>query len=377
MSGRKEEDQPRYENSIPVYVPLRPNEGASFSISEATVAPVNDTSAQCSVSASASASASATATVPSNQINNCAQTQKRNPRALPLSQSKDFRGGQDAWQSMLYDLLAYKVSHNNDTNVKFDKENTKEHTLYLWLQNQRKHYKFLLDGRPSFLNEERIKILEFCGVEWNVRGDTFWENMFEKLKEYKKDHGDCLVPRRWEKNAKLGEWVTDQRRQHKLKVTNRPNLLTDTRERKLNEIGFTWSLRNRPGWDERFEQLADFKESHGHCVVPQAYAQNRALGKWVSKQREQYKLLLCGKTSFMTKERIAQLNDIGFSWSAKGRRNTESLAGTEMLKSTPLTVTDAEDRTTVCFSPKEASSTNSGLEDKAVLPIPQNQETAE
>ncbi len=320
-------------------------------------------------------------------------TRKKNARSLPLSQSsaqsssspslqsKDFRGGQDAWQSMLYELLAYKVSHNNDVNVKYNRENenTKEHALYLWLQNQRKHYKYHLDGKPSFLNEERIKILEFCGVEWNVRGDAFWENMFEKLKEYRADHGDCLVPRRWEKNQKLGEWVTDQRRQHKYKITGRPSLLTDTRERKLNEIGFAWSLRKRPDWNVRFEELVMFKEAHGHCVVPQMFSQNKALGKWVSKQREQYRRLLDGKPSYMTRERIEQLNDIGFSWNAKGRRNTESLVGTEMMKFVSSTVlsTPASESASTSANTEDTTITHKESEENLVLPLSQNQDNAE
>lgn len=153
--------------------------------------------------------------------------------------------------------------------------------------------------------------------------------------------------RKWEENKKLGEWVTDQRRQHKYKVTNRPTLLNDERQQKLDDLNFTWSLRNRTDWQARFEELCDFKEEYGHCVVPQLFSQNKSLGKWVSKQREQYRKLLDGKSSFMTKERIDQLDNIGFSWSAKGRRNTESLIGTEMMKSVPAPVPQSDSAGTI------------------------------
>ena len=268
--------------------------------------------------------------VQSYKMNSSSSSSNNKSSTKSNSRSKDFRGGQDAWQSMFYNLMVYKVNHDNDTNVKFTKERTPEHSLYLWLQNQRKHYKLYIDGKPSFLNEERIKILQSVGVEWSVRGDVFWLNMYDKLKEYKAVHGDTIVPRRWEQNTRLGEWVTDQRRQYKYKVDRKSTLLTDEREKKLNEIGFIWSLRGRTDWQDRFDELLKFRHENGHCIVPQFYSQNKCLGKWVSKQREQYKLYLNGKASHMTQERIDKLNNIGFVWVAKGRRNIESLADTAL-----------------------------------------------
>ncbi len=260
-----------------------------------------------------------------------------NSQKKEASSKKDFRGGQEAWQAMFYNLMVYKVNHNNETNVKFEKENTPAHALYLWLQNQRKHYKYFMEGKPSLLNKERIAVLENAGVQWNIRGGYFWETMFEKLKEYKAKHKNTLVPRQWTECKQLGEWVTDQRRQHKYKINQRPTLLTDERERKLNQIGFTWSIRNRTDWNFRFEELKSFKLEHGHCVVPQHFSQNRALGKWVSKQREHYRYFLEQKQSAMTQERIDKLNELGFQWNAKGRRhdNVESFSDEiEILKAT-------------------------------------------
>ena len=34
-----------------------------------------------------------------------------------------------------------------------------------------------------------------------------WDNMFELLKAYKNEHGDCLVPKRYPADMKLGTWV--------------------------------------------------------------------------------------------------------------------------------------------------------------------------
>lgn len=35
-----------------------------------------------------------------------------------------------------------------------------------------------------------------------------WSVMFERLKEYEEEHGDCLVPYRDEEDPELGRWVS-------------------------------------------------------------------------------------------------------------------------------------------------------------------------
>lgn len=60
-----------------------------------------------------------------------------------------------------------------------------------------------------------------------------------------------------------------------------------------------------------------YKEEHGDCKVPQHYKQNKALGKWVAKQREQHKLLRKGQHSFLTPYRLEKLNSVGFVWSVR------------------------------------------------------------
>ena len=89
----------------------------------------------------------------------------------------------------------------------------------------------------------------------------------------------------------------------------------------LNELGFVWKVKEQTSWNDRLEELKAFQAVNGHTVVPQLYEQNKALGKWVTKQRYCYNLKLQGKKTQLTDERIAALNAIGFGWSArKGRK---------------------------------------------------------
>ena len=41
--------------------------------------------------------------------------------------------------------------------------------------------------------------------------DQQWEEMYQRLVRYKAEHGDCLVPRKYEKDPKLSTWVETQR----------------------------------------------------------------------------------------------------------------------------------------------------------------------
>jgi len=244
----------------------------------------------------------------------------------PASLANDFRGGQESWNAMLYQLLLYKAQRG-DLNIPHN--DTSYRLLYNWVQTQRKHYKLYQENKTSstFLNADRIAVLDAVDFQWNVRGDMFWQKNFDALIMYKNEHGDVRVPRLYTKNPKLGEWVTDQRRQWKSKMEGKPNMMTDERKSKLDEMGFVWKVRDRADWNDRYEQLLEFKKENGHCIVPQHYTRNRALGKWVAKQREQYRFYREGKHSFLTEERIDLLKSVGFVWQIKGRGVKKNLAG--------------------------------------------------
>jgi hypothetical protein len=92
---------------------------------------------------------------------------------------------------------------------------------------------------------------------------------------------------------------------------------------------FYCALRFRPyqaeQWDLKFDELLGFKERYGHCGVPHTYQENRALARWVKRQRYQYKLKQDGKVSTMTDRRIKTLERIGFVWDAHSEAWQERL----------------------------------------------------
>ena len=94
--------------------------------------------------------------------------------------------------------------------------------------------------------------------------------------------------------------------------------MTEERIREFESMGFEWATRKTDLasiWNERVEQLCEYKVQFGHCVVPVKYPVNPKLGKWVSKQRQNYKVYWEGKPSDMTEQRIQELERVEFKWS--------------------------------------------------------------
>ena len=111
-----------------------------------------------------------------------------------------------------------------------------------------------------------------------------WNDMLDQLMKYKETNGDCIVPRGFSLNPKLATWVSEQRKQYKLKLGKKKSYMSDERTKLLNDIGFAWNVHELV-WKEKFELLKEFKKQHGHCMVP---VKNIEIGFWVKEQRRHY-----------------------------------------------------------------------------------------
>jgi hypothetical protein len=67
-------------------------------------------------------------------------------------------------------------------------------------------------------------------------------------------------------------------------------------------------------WNERFQELLDFKQATGHCLVHHEFEPSQKLAQWVKRQRDQFKLKQSGKHSTLTDSRQMELEDSGFVW---------------------------------------------------------------
>ena len=200
---------------------------------------------------------------------------------------------------MFQALLEYKQAYGDCLVPQRFKENRK---LAEWVSEQRMAY------NRERLAPDRVRRLDEVCFEWDPVG-TRWEEMFQQLVEFKKEHGHTNVPQRSGKYAELGTWVRNQRA---AKRYNRP--IIAGRGKRLDEIGFVWRLVERDAWERMLERLIEFKKIHGHCNVPQKVGVNKRLGKWVNTQRTHFKR---GK---LKPDRVQQLKQVGFVWNTKAPR---------------------------------------------------------
>ncbi len=93
--------------------------------------------------------------------------------------------------------------------------------------------------------------------------------------------------------------------------------LNDHRIRLLEEEGFIWDP-HEDQWNQRFQELKEYKESHGagttSTLPPRNMEEYKELATWVDNQRHHYAKRVKGEHSFMTDKRMAMLDDIGFIW---------------------------------------------------------------
>jgi hypothetical protein len=65
-----------------------------------------------------------------------------------------------------------------------------------------------------------------------------WEALFQKLTDYKAQHGHCKVSYYDTEDLELARWVSLQR------VTYHKGKMNEDRERRLRELGIVWFVRN-------------------------------------------------------------------------------------------------------------------------------------
>ncbi|CAJ1945914.1 unnamed protein product [Cylindrotheca closterium] len=140
-----------------------------------------------------------------------------------------------------------------------------------------------------------------------------WDQQFLELLKFKETHGHCHVPHTYKENPALARWAKRQRYQYKRKLEHKQSSMSDPRQQKLEDVGFIWDLQTMV-WQERFNELVEYKQRHGDCNVPCRFEENPTLGMWVKCQRRQYKLYRSNQLSRLTPERFQLLANLGFTW---------------------------------------------------------------
>eukprot|EP00559_Dactyliosolen_fragilissimus_P002589 CAMPEP_0184866516 /NCGR_PEP_ID=MMETSP0580-20130426/22723_1 /TAXON_ID=1118495 /ORGANISM="Dactyliosolen fragilissimus" /LENGTH=616 /DNA_ID=CAMNT_0027366247 /DNA_START=388 /DNA_END=2235 /DNA_ORIENTATION=- len=125
--------------------------------------------------------------------------------SIPLNNGSDKRRlYANAWFDRFEELKKYKDEHGNCC---VPQKYEKNPSLGIWVNKQRMEYKLLQDGQKSSMTQERLKALQELGFVWAKRkGQATWDAKFLQLLDYKKEHGDCLIPTKYSKDPALGRW---------------------------------------------------------------------------------------------------------------------------------------------------------------------------
>ena len=150
------------------------------------------------------------------------------------------------------------------------------------------------------MTEERIRLLESIGFEWILRSTEkeSWIERYAQLKAYKAKNGNTRVSER--ENKSLYEWTKSMRNQYNRFVENQSeSSLTAEQFHMLKELQIETSLRESK-FDQRLADLKEFKEQHGHCMVPSNYPLNPKLSNWCMTQKRHFKMMKEGKQTSLT-----------------------------------------------------------------------------
>ncbi|GFH61957.1 hypothetical protein CTEN210_18433 [Chaetoceros tenuissimus] len=141
-------------------------------------------------------------------------------------------------------LQQFKEKHGH-CNVPWKYED--DPSLGNWVSDMRYSYKQIRLGKtPRYnLTQARIDKLEEIGFQWQLSKNLSFEVQMTKLQQFKEKQGHCNVPRRYEDDPSLGNWVAYMRQAYKqIQLDKKPrNSLTEAKIKQLEEMGFQWQLK--------------------------------------------------------------------------------------------------------------------------------------
>jgi hypothetical protein len=125
-----------------------------------------------------------------------------------------------------------------------------------------------------------------------------WTDRVHQLKEYRLEQGDTLVPKRYEDNPGLANWVSKQRQQYRKFCANEtPCSLTEDKIRILENIGFCWDASCKTNsqqddvWWTCLEELKSYKANNANIpAVLRTFLRDQRKEYWILRQGHQSKL---------------------------------------------------------------------------------------
>lgn len=146
-----------------------------------------------------------------------------------------------------------------------------------------------------------------------------WNLMYQFAKKYHEENGDLNVPKRYitPEGYALGSWLDTQRKVYGGKTAGK---LTESQIKKLDELGMRWGDRSSDAWETYYRALCEYKKENGNLDIPARYRTEDGvvLGPFLANLRQAR--AKGSRSSFLTPERIGQLDELGMVWEARDYR---------------------------------------------------------
>lgn len=193
----------------------------------------------------------------------------------------------DNWD-LRYDELCDFFKLNNHCLVP---SNDKEYSLlYKWTYKQMYLY------NKNLLSQEKIDKLNAISFPWDIKLGR-WMLNFNRLSDFYKLHNSTKVPASYDKQ--LYDWCVAQR-------TNRSKL-SELQINLLLSLNFKFNVLDEE-FEEKIQELINYKEVYGDLLIPRRYAENPKLANWVHRIRNPK------EKSLLSEDKIDRLNELGFVW---------------------------------------------------------------
>lgn len=146
-----------------------------------------------------------------------------------------------------------------------------------------------------------------------------WNLMYQFAKKYREENGNLNVPRRYitPEGYALGSWLDTQRKVYAGKTAGK---LTESQIKKLDALDMRWGDRSSDAWETYYRAMCDYKQEHGNLDIPARYRTEDGivLGPFLANLRQAR--AKGSRSSFLTPERIEQLDQLGMVWESRDYR---------------------------------------------------------
>ncbi len=260
------------------------------------------------------------------------------PRSL-RSQSKVFK----SFKERLEELKSYKSMYG-DCRVPSKYETNP--SMAAWCANLKQSYRLIQQGKKPILklSQEKIDALQDAGFEWGYSARGRKSNASRFLLDLKTE--EISTPPQERKND-----FKDRTASSPLLIENTAGSLSAIEENDLKSEDVAAAKRGvrkneqtemqqvhpsakrarkrtkTKSFDERIEELKEFKARFGHCRVSRNDSSYCSLGWWCHNMRGSYRETqkqINKDSLILSKNKIEILNTIGFDWTLKEPRQVKS-----------------------------------------------------